>query len=239
MKSLKKIILAAFALPLLMLTACNSDDDNDQPTGSYFSVFSTLEQASAAGATFGINKPDNTPMTISGTWKVGDYTQFKVGQRYYVTYTNGSKTDAFMSPTVNLIAATLCYQDAAKTVAASEIPDMKQTQYNYRSQTFILGGYLNAIVSCVLTKSPKFFGLYVDEATTADEYPKVTLVLESDTNGNGNQANIAGSFSLSGIINRPGCMGIELTYKDATGTLKTEKLQKPGSQQSETIKPQE
>ena len=222
MKKIKISLLFAFTFLIATLSSCNSS--SDEPQSMLFSAFSTLESLDGSSCSFSIQEDsDSSPIILTASISLNSQ-EFKVGGRYVIQYST-LDNNPFTPGPITLYAVVSPFTGNVTEASKSEINNLTSDPISifYINRT---SNWINIQAVASVTNKPEAFGLYVDETTLGDEYPKVYVGFKSDNISSINQNQFFGSFNVQSLFELPTAKGFTLYYR-YNGSQNSVKFEKP------------
>ena len=219
MKLFNGLLLATIIIFSTILSSCNSDSDD----GGYITAmlsFATLTVNNDMGCTFTTQEKDDSELVTFTSTTSLNKNEYTIGNRYLIAYNNESgeryKSGPISLHTIYGISNGKA-EDRDKSVINNLATNMLRASMVYRE-----GIYINVEATApYMSGYVKVFNIYVDDATTGNDYPDAYLVYEP-YNINTNEYTFCGSFDISPVWNLPTCKGLHLHYYDRNGDAKTD-----------------
>jgi len=236
MKFPKKLLLGLLLAPMTILTSCLDSNKNEIPDEAVISVFATYTAKSESGMTFTTGEyQGSAPITYTTPL----YSQFKgeIGERYVLWFTReGNSTNPYVSGAVTLLQYNEPFTGELKYAPYDEIKN-KVRPDAYCMYRHASNEYLDVTFYAPISKEPKLFDVYVDEATADAEFPDVYICYEPDVFMNSPQS-FFGTFNMSSLLDRSSSRGFNLHFRSDNGYDYVQKFYSDGSKPENPVQQQ-
>lgn len=202
-----KILSAVIAAMALLLTSCfNNDEPNNG--ADVFMTFVTVASVNDSYIGFDTSVFQGSK-TISYTTLAQKNVEFKVGDRYLISFTT-ENNDASISGPINLTGMAKLNAPEMEVAPMSTIEPMLEYEPDCTWRSAGLG-YLNIRVSGDFTGFDVFKAM-VDEATIDQDYPEVYIAFKPKGISGGQSYSAIDSFNMKPLLDRPDCRGLKLHF---------------------------
>ncbi len=212
-KSFKLFLLAAVALPMVMLTSCFGTPEPPKPEDQQLSTFVTYEGQNATSMLFSTYRYQGAPKVSLTAAIIPAFAKLEPGTRLLLMYTN-SVANPFESGPINIVNALEAYTDTVEVAPKSEISTLNQHPA-YVGYCNLEGGYFDIVLEAPVAQKQRTFNIYIDENTVNEEFPDAYLCFVSDSEMSSNKTLFA-SIDMTPMLGRSTCKGFRLHFMTAT-----------------------
>lgn len=225
---MRHTILLLLTLLMLVATSCRDNEPGDPNRLDAAWTLATFTGNLDGHATFEFRKDGDSPLiTLTAQGEVTLTDDLQPGARVYIAYVPQSG-DPFASGTIRLLTLSTITSSAATVADAATLSGWDATPV-YLLTAWRSGEYLNVYCRLPYDKTPRRFGILIDETTLSSPRPQLYLCHEMPAEVNTFMRSYYASFDISSLLTTPGIQALDLHINNSNlpTTLYTFPLQQP------------